>query len=196
MKQVYTLLISALGVSGINAQAIFNEIYAIPGNARQEFFEFYNNSTNPTSMDNYTIVTYFEDGGQSGFYILDVPNLSVGPLGYFVGSASIPFDYQQVKNSTASQFSWNDAAFLAANNGYLRKWVLSSTVATDGNPSYDLAPVPANFNDFFNRIGGGNASYNVFIYNNGLLQSIFLGGTGGNTFLPDYIINLPSLQVD
>ena len=198
MKQFYTLLISALTASTSNAQAVLNEVYAIPGAAKQEFFEFYNSSTTSISMDSYTIVTYFEAGSESGFYVMDLPNLSVGPLGYFVGSSSVPFDYQGVHNSTASQFSWNDAAFLAANNGYLKKWVLGNSVASaiDGNASYDLAPVPGNFNDFFNKIGGSGATYNVFVYKNGVLQSTFLGGTGGSTFLPSYILGLPSLNVD
>jgi hypothetical protein len=198
MKKIYTLIITAAAFLNAHAQAILNEVYAIPGSARQEFFEFYNNSTTATSMDNYTIITYFETGGQKGFYVLDLPNLSVSPLGFFVGSSSVPFNYQGVNNSTNSQYSWNDIAFMAANNGYLKKWIIGSSVsaAIDGNAGYDLAPVPVNFNDFFNKIGGSGATYNVFVYNNGLLQNIFLGGTGGATFLPSYITGLPDLTVD
>jgi hypothetical protein len=198
MKIIFTLIITAAAFCKANAQAILNEVYAIPGSARQEFFEFYNNSSTPTSMDNYTIVTYFEVSGQKGFYVMDLPNLFVGARGFFVGSSKLPFNYQGVNGSNNSQFSWNDLVFLAANNGYLRKWVLSNTVPAliDGNANYDLSSVPANFNDFFNRIGGSDASYNVFVYNNGLLKDVFLGGTGGHTFLPTYIVNLPSLYVD
>ena len=198
MKQICTLLFTLLGVLSANAQAVLNEVYAIPGMARQEFFEFYNNSNSSTSMDNYTMVTYFEEGSKKGFYVLDIPNLTVGPMGYFVGSSSMPFNYQGVSNSTSTNFSWNDLAFLASNNGYLRKWVIGTNVsaAIDGNANYDLDVVPPNFNDFFGKIGGTGATYNVFVYNNGILQSTFLGGTGGNTFLPTYILSLPSLNVD
>ncbi|MGZ3840205.1 MAG: T9SS type A sorting domain-containing protein [Flavisolibacter sp.] len=198
MKAIFTLIVAITAFLKVNAQAILNEVYCIPGSARQEFFEFYNNSLTPTSMDNYTIVTYFEAGGQKGFYVMDLPNLSVGPLGFFVGSSAVPFNYQGVTNSNNSQFSWNNLAFLAANHGYLRKWVLGNTVpaSIDGNANYDLAPVPANFNDFFNKIGGTGATYNVFVFQNGLLQDVFLGGTGGSTFLPSYIVGLPSLYVD
>jgi hypothetical protein len=198
MKRIFTLLIIVSASLQMQAQAILNEVYAIPGSARQEFFEFYNSSTNPTAIDNYTIVTYFEAGGDKGFYVLDLPALTVAPLGFFVGSSSVPFNYQGVTNSTSSQYSWNDLAFMAANNGYLRKWVISNTInaAIDGNASYDLAPVPANFNDFFNKIGGSGATYNVFVFKNGILQNVFLGGTGGATFLPTYIVGLPSLYVD
>jgi hypothetical protein len=198
MKKIFTLLLTALGWTTANAQAILNEVYAIPGSARQEFFEFYNNASSPVSMDNYTMVTYFEEGGQKGFYVLDLPALIVSSRGFLVGSSSLPFNYQGVTNSTNSQFSWNDAAFLAANNGYLRKWVISNTVsaAIDGNVNYDLAPVPPNFNDFFNKIGGSGATYNIFVFQNGVIKNIFLGGTGGSTFLPTYIMGLPDLHVD
>lgn len=198
MKKILTLLFSAFISTYLNAQAILNEVYAIPGNAKQEFFEFYNSSSIPFSMDNYTLVTYFEVGPTKGFYVMDLPNLVISSRGYFVGSSAIPFDYQGVSNSTNSQFSWNDLAFLSTNNGFLKKWVMGNSVsaAIDGNANYDLAPLPANFNDFFNRIGGADASYNVIVYKNGIMQSIFLGGTGGTTFLPTYILGLPSLHVD
>jgi hypothetical protein len=198
MKQLFTIVTAVVGFISASAQAILNEVYTIPGNSRNEFFEFYNNSITPTSMDNYTIVTYFEEGSTKGFYVLDLPDLMVAAQGYFVGSSAVPFNYQGVNNSTSSQFSWNDLAFLAAHNGYLEKWVQGTSVpaATDGNANYDLATIPANFNDFFNKVGGTGATYNVFVYNNGQLQSVFLGGTGGNTFLPAYITTLPSLNVD
>ena len=198
MKKICTIFLTATCWLSAHTQAILNEVYAIPGSARQEFFEFFNNTPAPVSMDNYTVVTYFETGGQKGFYVMDLPAVTISPRGYFVGSSSLPFNYQGVNNSTNSVFSWNDLAFLAAHNGYLRKWVLGTTVAAaiDGNAHYDLAPIPAGFNDFFNRIGGSGATYNVFVYQNGLLKNIFLGGTGGNAFLPTYITGLPSLFVD
>ena len=198
MKTFFTLLIMLATFIKVNAQAILNEVYAFPGGSRNEFFEFYNNGVSSASMDNYTLVTYYESGSDKGFFVLDLPNLSVAPRGYFVGSSAIPFSYQGVTNSTMSNYSWNDLAFMAANNAYLRQWQLSTTVpaAIDGNADYDMVPVPANYNDIFQKIGGGSATYNVFIYRNGLLQSIFLGGTGGNTFIPGYIVGLPKLHVD
>ena len=181
-----------------NAQAILNELYCFPGGSKNEFFEFYNNSNSITSMDNYTLVTYYESGSSKGFFVMDLPNLSVAPRGYFVGSSAIPFSYQGVTNSTASQFSWNDLAFMAANNGYLRQWQIGTSVSStiDGNANYDMVPIPANYNDIFQKIGGGSATYDVFVYNNGVLADIFLGGTGGNTFIPNYIAGLPTLHVD
>ena len=198
MKKFLPFVILFIGSIQANAQAILNEVYAFPGGARNEFYEFYNNSNSPTNMDNYTMVSFFEEGTTKGFFVLDLPNLTVVPRGYFVGSSDIPFNYQGVTNSSMSQYSWNNLAFMSANNAYLRKWVIGTSVSAliDGNEYYDMAPVPAGFNDIFQKIGGGGATYNVFIYRNGMLMSIFLGGTGGDTFIPTYITSLPSLKVN
>lgn len=198
MKTIFTLLTILTAFVQSNAQAILNEVYAFPGGSRNEFFEFYNNDISTVSMDNYTIVTYYESGSSKGFFVMDLPNLSVAPRGYFVGSSAIPFNYQGVTNSTMSDFSWNDLAFMAANNGYLKQWQLSNTVpvGVDGNANYDMVPVPPNFNDIFQKVGGTGATYNVFVYNNGILKDVFLGGTGGASFVPNYIVGLPKLHVD
>lgn len=198
MKIIFTLLITLAAFIKTNAQAILNEVYCFPGGSRNEFFEFYNNSVSTVSMDNYTIVTYYESGSSKGFFVLDLPNLPIASRGYFVGSSAIPFNYQGVTNSTMSNYSWNDLAFMSANSAYLRQWQLGNTIpaAVDGNAGYDMVPVPPNFNDIFQKIGGGSATYNLFVFKNGVLLSIFLGGTGGNTFIPTYIISLPTLHVD
>ncbi|WP_395225826.1 hypothetical protein, partial [Salmonella sp. SKLX105803] len=93
------------------------------------------------------------------------------------GSSAIPFNYQGVTNCTASQYSWNNLGFMAANSAYLRKWEIGTAVpaAIDGNAGYDLVTIPPNFNDVFQKIGGGGATYNVFVYKNGTLLSVFLG---------------------
>jgi hypothetical protein len=198
MKTIFTLITIITAFVQANAQAILNEVYAFPGGSRNEFFEFYNNDVATVSMDNYTVVTYYESGATKGFFVLDLPNLAVSPRGYFVGSSAIPFNYQGVTNSSMSNFSWNDLVFMGANNGYLREWKIASSVpaAIDGNANYDMVPVPPNYNDIFQKIGGTGATYNVFVYNNGVLNDVFLGGTGGNSFVPNYIVGLPKLHVD
>jgi hypothetical protein len=198
MKTIFTLITILTAFVQANGQAILNEVYAFPGGSRNEFFEFYNNDVATVSMDNYTVVTYYESGATKGFFVLDLPNLAVSPRGYFVGSSAIPFNYQGVTNSSMSNFSWNDLVFMGANNGYLREWKIASSVpaAIDGNANYDMVPVPPNYNDIFQKIGGTGATYNVFVYNNGVLMDVFLGGTGGNSFVPNYIVGLPKLHVD
>src|SRR5215203_4374351 len=198
MKTIFTLILILIAFIKTNAQAILNEVYCFPGGSRNEFFEFYNSSVSSASMDNYTVVTYYESGSEKGFFVLDLPNLIIASRGYFVGSSAIPFNYQGISNSTMSNYSWNDLAFMAANNAYVRQWKLGNSVpvSIDGNADYDMVPVPPDFNDVFQKIGGGGATYNLFVYKNGILLSSFLGGTGGNSFIPNYIVGLPKLHVD
>lgn len=197
MKKFYLLLITALIGTSTRAQVVLNEVYAEPGANSHEFFELYNTSYNglPVSLDGYTIMSYFEEGRTKGFYVLDLPNLTIAPKGYFVGSAAVPFNYQGVTGTLASDFSWN-SPLLEANYGYLRKWVATGNTAADGNRNYDLAPLPPDFNDFFARKVGNTASYNAFVYKNGVLVNSFIGGTGGGTGMPAVIASMPVFRLE
>lgn len=201
MKKLFTLFfVIGIATNQSKSQAVLNEIYSIPSGGRHEFFELYNKSASsvPESMDTYTLLTYFQDQGNvRGFYVMDLPAISVAPKGYFVGAAANPFNYQGVTNATAN-FSWNNLPFMAANNAYLRRWVLGTSVpaAVDGNSQYDQQAVPANVNDIFLKIGGGSVSYNVFLYKNGVIVNSFLGGIGGSAGVPSYITTMPPLYID
>jgi hypothetical protein len=200
MKKISTLLliiIAILASSESKAQVLLNEIYAEPNSNTHEFFEFYNSTGSDVavSMDNYTLISYFEDGNTKGFYVLNMPALSIPSKGYFVGASSIPFNYQGNTGATSANFSWNDPS-LASNHGYIKKWVLSTNNANDGNSFYDEYPVPANFNDFFSRKSGSGASYNAMVFKDGELVNNFFGGTGGNTGFPQYITSMPGFQLE
>jgi hypothetical protein len=198
------ILLSVLLSAGIksNAQVLLNEVYTDPGGNKHEFFELYNTNTSslPESMDNYTLVTFFEypgGNGELGFYVMDFPNLSLAPKGYFVGSAALPFSCQGLTNSTASDFDWNSPAFRSGSTGgYLKKWVYKQDNLTDGNPDYDEASLPADFNDFFFRRVGIGASYTIFLYKNGVFVNGVIFGTGGYTEVIPIIINMPNLKID
>ena len=179
------------------AQVVFNEVYPSPSVHNNEFFELYNTSGSsaPISLDNYTIVTYFRISGKEGFYVMDLPNLTIAPKGYFVGASAIPYDYQNITNSTAADFSWNDPA-LASKNGYVKMWLQQSGSSADGNPDYDEGVVPSSFNDFFVPHNGSGATYTIFLYRNGVLINALIFGTGGyDTVIPE-IIAMPPLFVD
>jgi hypothetical protein len=196
MKRI--IAISALAfacISKSNSQVVLNELYTDPGAGNSEFFELYSTSPTSEATDNFTLVTFFEISGVKGFYVMDLPNLNIASRSFFVGSAAIPFNYQSITNSSASDFNWNSSAF-TSNNGYLKKWVQGTTNALDGNTYYDLATIPANFNDFFYRRTGTGASYTIFLYNNGVLINTFIGGTGGNATIINDIVNMPSLYID
>ena len=194
------LLLSAISFFAIvkaNSQVILNEIYTDPGAGKHEFFELYNTSgnTTPMSLDDYSIVTFFEIAGKRGFYVLDLPNMMVNPQGFFVGSSAIPFNCQSLSGSNNSDFSWNSPT-LAANFGYMKKWVEGTANLADGNPFYDQAVLPLNFNDFFYRRMAAGASYSIFVYKNGQLVNTFIGGTGGNATVITAIVNMPILHID
>jgi hypothetical protein len=188
---------SILFSASTNAQVVLNEIYSEPGSGKQEFFELYNINTGntPSSLDAYSIISYFEEGSKKGFYVLDLPNMFVPSKGYFVGAASIPFNYQGTMNSTAVNFSWNDPG-LPLNYGYMRKWVANGNSNVDGNKNYDIEALPSDFNDFFSRRSGSGATYNAFVYKNGNLVNSFFGGTGGSATMPNFITSMPMFKLD
>ena len=199
MKQIFTLFTGIIMSFSSTAQVVLNELYTDPGAGKHEFFELYNTNSSsvPISLAGYSVITYFEGAGtEKGFYVLDLPDLDIPSKGYCVGSSANPFNYQSVSGSTKTLFSWNDLAFLALNNGYLKKWVVGSTVpaAIDGNASYDEKPVPPNFNDFLSRRSGSGASYSVFVYKNGTLVNALFGGSSSQS-IPPFITSMPKLKV-
>ena len=185
MKKIFTLCVLTCIVLVTRSQAVLNEVYPQPGVGYHEFFELYNESDTTENLDNYTIVTYYEEaGGKSGFYVLDMPNASVSAHGYYVGASQTPFDIQAQLGLTAN-FSWNALPAGAA----LTKWELSGS-------SYISVAVPANFNDFLVKInGGGNGVYHVFVYKNGILVNGIIGGIS-TTVVPAYLKAMPNLPVD
>ena len=76
MKKILLLTLSTGFVLVSRSQVVFNEVYARPNAGHNEFFELYNTSTSssPISLDDYTIVTYFENPKEQGFYVMDLPN--------------------------------------------------------------------------------------------------------------------------
>jgi len=185
MKKIFTPCVLLLSATIINAQVVFNEVYTDPGVNKSEFFEFYNTSTNPTpeSMDDYTIVTYFEESGKTGFYVMDLPSQTVGPKGYYLGASANPFSIQAQSTVTAN-FSWN--AMPAG--GYLQRWERNGA-------TYTQAAVPANVNDIFVHRSGNQAAYNIFVFKNGVLINAVLGAISSSQ-IPAYLKSMPPFWVD
>ena len=85
MKKIFTLCVLVFIVLVTYSQAVLNEVYPQPGNGYHEFFELYNENNSVENLDNYTLVTYYEEaGGITGFYVLDLPNVNLNAHGYYV----------------------------------------------------------------------------------------------------------------
>ena len=172
------------------SQTVLNEIYTDPGSGKSEFFELYNNSTIPggQSVDCFTILTYWKSGSNDGWYVMDLPNLIVGPKGFFTGAAASPFS---VQNSTGvvPNFNWNATNFRdGSTGGSLKKFQRNGSGYTDVTAS-----IPANFNDFL--FGGNGNDYIVLVFVNGVLNNGFIGGVSTGV-LPSYVTSFGALPVD
>lgn len=184
MKKLFTLCVFVCLAIFSRSQAVLNEVYPQPGNGYHEFFELYNENNSVENLDNYTLVTYYEEGAQSGFYVLDFPNQSISAHGYYVSASRSPFDIQAQLGQTANS-SWN----ALPSGGSLTKWQSNGS-------SYTSVAVPANLNDLMVRIvGGGDGVYHVFVYKNGMLVNGVVGGINA-TSLPSNIKSMPNLPVD
>jgi len=185
MKKIFILCVLAVSATFLNAQVVLNEIYTDPGNGKNEFFEFYNTSSDPVpqNMDNYTLVAYYEEPGKTGFYVLDLPNQTVASKGYYVGSSANPFKVQGQSN-VAANFVWN--AIPAGSS--LKKFERTGAIYTE-------VTVPANLNDLFVARSGTGCIQHILVFQNGLLINGVFTGTNFAT-IPTYIKTMPPLFVD
>ncbi len=186
MRTFFTLCVLTILISRINGQAVLNEVYCQPGNGYNEFFELYNQSSSPVyeKLDNYTLVTYYEEsGGKSGFYVLDFPNDSIGPQGFYAAASQLIFNIQGQPGLVANS-DWN----ALGPGGSLTKWE-----KTGG--TYTSVAVPPNLNDLFVKITGAGGVFHIFLYKNGILVNGVIAGQN-STVMPPYIKAMPDLFVD
>lgn len=185
MKTFVLFIASMISLNSLKAQVVLNEVYTDPGAGKQEFFELYNTSTSqvPESLDNYTLIAYYEESGKSGFYVLDMPNQTVNAKSFYVGSSSLVFNVQgQINLST--NMSWN----LLSVTGSLTKWERNGS-------SYIPQIVPANLNDLFVKRTASGGAYHILLFKNGILINGLIGGIS-TTILPSYIKSMPVLSVN
>jgi hypothetical protein len=184
MKKIFTLSLLICIVIVSRSQAVINEFYPQPGNGNSEFFELYNENNSLEYLDNYTLVLYYEEpGGKSGFYVLDFPNDSIAPHGYYSGAAQSPYNIQGQSNITANLY-WNSIPA----GGSLTKWEKNGS-------SYASVSIPANLDDLFVKITGAGGVYHTFLYKNGILVNGVIGGMNANV-VPPYLKAMPTLPVN
>ena len=188
-RTMKTIILSIIIVFFINtmaySQVVLNEVYPEPGSDKNEFFELYNTSTSniPESLDNYTLVSYYEELGKTGFYVLDMPNLFISAKNYFTASSSNPFNIQG-QNNLKANISWNSLSGTAA----LTKWEKKGS-------NYNQMIVPSNLIDLFVKKTGNGANYHILLFKNGVLINGLMAGTSSAT-IPNYITSMPALPVN
>ena len=166
------------------SQTILNELYVQPSPTTNEFFELYYAGTLPIgdNVDCWTMVSYFNTGGQQGVYVMDLPNVATGFTNrYMVGASSNPFTAQGSTNKVPN-FNWN----AMPPSGRVTKWTVSGGVWTQQAD-------PVNLLDFFNNKGGGGFNYSALIFVNGVFNNGFLGGSNSNT--SSILTTLPNLSL-
>lgn len=184
MKKIFTLCVFVFAAIITRSQAVLNEVYPQPGNGYHEFFELYNESNSPESLDNYTLVAYYEEPvAKSGFYVIDLPNYTMPGYGYYTCASASPFDIQDQLGLTANS-DWNS---LGSCSG-LTKWERNGS-------SYTQVAVPANLNDLFVKITGAGGVFHVFLYKNGILVNGLIAGFS-TTAIPAYLKTMPDLPID
>lgn len=183
MKKIFTLCVFIFVIIRLNAQVVFNEFYTDPSNGNHEYFEYYNTSATIENMDSYTLVSYYEAGGKTGFYVMDLPSLTVPAKGYFTGASASPFSIQGQSGLIAS-FNWN----VMPAGGYIKKFERNGS-------NYTEVAVPANLNDFFVTRTGTGAAHHLFVFENGVLANGLFGATNF-AVIPSYIKSMPPIFID
>jgi hypothetical protein len=169
------------------SQVLLNELYPEPGGTFQEFFELYNTSTSqvPENLDNYTMVVYYEEpGNKSGFYIFDLPSVTVAAKDYFVVSSQNIFSIQGQSNLSAD-LNWN----VLSAGGAITKWQKSGSSyisVSVSNPLTDL---------FVKSTGSTSGAYTVFVYKNGIQVNGLVIGSSSSA-IPASVKAMPDLFVD
>lgn len=189
MKQKLLILsFLAIAMAG-RSQVVLNEVYVEPGGVNDEFFELYNSGVAAQSVNCFTVVTYWESGANKGVYVMDLPNLLIGPKGYFTGAATNPFSTQN-GSGLIPDFNWNDVNFRnGSTGGYLKKFQVNGASWTDVTAS-----IPAVLNDFLPDVNNGGHTYTTLVYiNGGFNNGFFGGGSTGN--LPAAVTSMPNLPV-
>jgi hypothetical protein len=186
MKKIL-LSFAAIGCALLtHAQILLNEIYVRPNPQpnppHQEYLELINTSGLPQNADCYTVVTYFESGTQHGFYVVDVPNLTMAGHGFLVGSSQAP-DFVYQNGTGHADFSWNA--------GNIHRFVYGNTGLTENNTG-------APFNNIFVKSNsstqnGQNGIYAVFLFKSGQLVDALLGASN-TTVVPDCIREMGTLN--
>ena len=186
MKKILLAMMLFCAFAIAKAQnVVLNEVYGNPGGTNSEFVELYNSSISG-SLDCYSLLVYYEDGANKGWYVLDLP--SAPPIGsapgFYVLSSKGTFTVQGGTNKTAD-VNWNDINFRnGSTDGYLEQFQYN------GSGGYTDMNLP-NTTIIDNLLDGtlnGNQIYITLLFRNGLLINGFAGGSATDS-IPGLLSN-------
>ncbi|HEX6334865.1 MAG TPA: hypothetical protein VFZ78_11605, partial [Flavisolibacter sp.] len=157
MKKFLLSIATVFSIGAAQAQIFLNEVYVQPSVNHHEFIELFNAGTTPASSGCYTIITYFNDGTDYGFYVIDLPDVKIAARSYLLASSEGTFNYQN--GQAVADVNWN----LASN--------ITRYVYTNGSLQVDNTGAP--YYDIFTRAaapgGSKKGPYAIFLYDGSTL---------------------------
>ena len=181
MKKILLSLMLICAFAVVKAQVVLNELYAYPNGSNSEFIELYNSGA-AENMDCYTIVSYWSDGTNKGWYVLDLPSIVLANQDFLVIGPASTINVQGT-SGVPVDVNWNSLP----SSGFLKLYTVSGGTYTISDPT----PVT----DFLVE-GDFAPSQNTltFLYKDGILINGFWGG-GASGVLPATITSMPDLAV-
>lgn len=171
------------------SQTILNEVYGNPGSGNSEFIELYNSGLSDQNMDCFTIVTYWEEGANKGWYVLDLPSVVVPSKGWYVVAPVTPFNVQGTSGATAN-LNWNDATFrTGGTSGFIAKYQYNGVGYDNVTPAAGVA-----IDEIAVGSLNGGQYYITLLFQDGAFINGFIGGGASGT-LPAAVSSLPTLNV-
>lgn len=164
----------------VRAQVFLNELYVRPQGNEAQYFELYNAGLTPANAGCYSVVTYFIHGNEKGFYVVDLPDVSIPARNFLLASSSNPFVLRQ-GGTIAADVNWN--------NGNIYKYVLKGG-------SLQLDNSTTTVSDLFTLSGnnnGNNGVYSAFLFKGSTLVDAFLGSSD-TSLIPPFITRMGMLH--
>ena len=115
------------------SQAVLNEVYFNPATGESEYIEIYNSGAFD-NLDCYTILSLYDDGTNSGFYVINFPAEGLNSTSFSVVASAMPFSYQggQSYAGTPKDFNWN--LLNSSGTGYFKQFQRNGSSYTEVTP--------------------------------------------------------------
>lgn len=169
MKNItYTILFCSFSFA-LKAQLVLNKAFTPPNG--NYYFEIANNSTTPASVGCYSLISYYQNASDRGFYVITLPNQTLAADGVLTIGSAMPSYQNNSGNHTSLSFQNLFADGLLQRhiiNPATNSFINTTTSLNGSNPFYSLANDV--FDDHLVLLFNGNtlidASFTVDARNN------------------------------